>query len=44
MTNPKLAAARQWALRGSQAVPGVIWTVRDTKGVVSRHYERKQWK
>jgi hypothetical protein len=37
----KRTDARKWAHRGSLAVPGVVWTVRDAKGcLVSQHYER----
>jgi hypothetical protein len=43
LTQAKQNAARKWARRGSLAVPGVIWTVRDAKGnLVCQHYERKE--
>ena len=43
LTHAKRKAARKWARRGSLAVPGVIWTVRDAKGnLVCQHYERKE--
>jgi hypothetical protein len=41
LTQAKRTDARKWAHRGSLAVPGVVWTVRDAKGcLVSQHYER----
>ena len=44
LTQAQLTAARKWARRGSLAVPGVIWTVRDAKGnLVCQHYERKEY-
>ena len=43
LTQAKQNAARRWARRGSLAVPGVVWTVRDAKGnLVCQHYERKE--
>ena len=37
LAQAQLTDARKWARRGSLAVPGVIWTVRDAKGnIVSR--------
>jgi hypothetical protein len=43
LTQAKRTDARKWAHRGSLAVPGVVWTVRDAKGcLVSQHYERRE--